>query len=47
MPSWMTHEARKQSLWDVLGWLALAALDIRQNIWMADWMKRRLGKHQD
>jgi hypothetical protein len=47
LPSWMTHEGRKQSLWDFLGWLALAAAGITQGIWMAGKIKRRLGKPQD
>ena len=47
LPSWMTHEGRKESLWDLLGWLALAVLGISQGIWMAEKMKRRLGKPQD
>jgi hypothetical protein len=43
----MTHAGCKQSLWNFLGWLALAAAGITQGIWAAGKIKRRLGKPQD
>lgn len=47
LPSWLTHEGRKESLWDLLGWLALAIAGIVQGSWMGGRLKRWLGKPED
>jgi hypothetical protein len=47
LPSWLTHEGRKGSLWDLLGWLVLAGAGIKQGFWMADKLKRLCGQCDD
>jgi hypothetical protein len=44
LPSWATTEGRKESLWDLFGWLVLAIGGITQGIWMAGKLKRHLHK---
>jgi hypothetical protein len=47
LPSWVTHEGRKGSLWDLCGWLLLAGAGIWQGSWMAAWIKRHLNERDD
>jgi len=47
LPLWATTEGRKGSLWDVIGWLALAVAGITQGIWMAGKFRRRFPESQD
>jgi hypothetical protein len=47
LPSWVTHEGRKGSFWDLLGWLLLAIAGIAQGFWMAGKIKSRFGESED
>jgi hypothetical protein len=47
LPLWLTQEGRKESSWDFLGWIALAAAGIAQGIWMARQIRRRLNESDD
>jgi hypothetical protein len=47
LPSWLTQEGRKGSLWEILGWLALAVAGVTQGIWMSRRIKRQLGRRTD
>jgi len=47
LPSWLTHEGRKGSLWDLCGWLVLAGAGISQGFWMAGKTKRLIGDPQN
>jgi hypothetical protein len=47
LPDWLTHEGRKESLWDLLGWVALACAGIWQGFWMGDMVKHRLGEAEE
>jgi len=40
LPSWMTQEGRRGSLWDLCGWSILAVAGIAQGFWMAGKIKR-------
>jgi hypothetical protein len=44
LPDWVTHEGRKESFWDLLGWLVLACAGVAQGFWMAGRIKRRFGQ---
>lgn len=37
---------RKESLWEVVGWLALALVGVTQGVWMSRRIKRRLGERE-
>ena len=41
LPAWVTHEGRKESCWDLLGWLVLTVAGIAQGFWMGGKIKRR------
>lgn len=47
LPDWATHEGRKESLWDLFGWLALAVAGIAQGFWMGGKIKRRFADLDD
>jgi hypothetical protein len=47
LPLWLTHEGRKESLWDLLGWLLLVGAGILQGFWMAGLIKRRFRDQED
>lgn len=47
LPSWMTHEGRRESLWDLIGWLVLAGAGISQGFWMTAKLKRRIEEAED
>ena len=47
LPSWVTHEGRKGSFWDLFGWLALALAGIAQGSWMAARIKRQFGESEN
>ena len=47
LPSWVTQEGRKGSLWDICGWLVLAIAGITQGSWMAGKTKRRFSEPED
>jgi hypothetical protein len=47
LPSWVTQEGRKGSLWDLCGWFALAITAIAQGFWMAGRIRRALGEPED
>ncbi len=47
LPSWVTHESRKESLWDLCGWLLLAGAGISQGFWMAGKTKRHFRESED
>jgi hypothetical protein len=47
LPSWVTHEGRKESLWDLFGWLILAGAGIWQGSWMAKKIKSRFTEPED
>jgi hypothetical protein len=47
LPSWVTSEGRKESLWDLFGWLVLAGAGIRQGFWMAGKIKKRFAESED
>lgn len=41
LPSWITHEYRKGSFWDLLGWMVLVVAGIVQGSWMARRIQRK------
>lgn len=47
LPDWMTHEGRKESLWDLFGWLLLGGAGIWQGFWMGKKLKRRFSNSED
>ena len=47
LPSWVTQEGRKGSLWDICGWLVLAIAGIMQGFWMAGKTKRRFSEPEE
>lgn len=47
LPPWLTQEGRKESLWDLCGWLVLAIAGIVQGTWMAKKIKRRFPESED
>lgn len=47
LPGWATHEGRKESLWDLAGWLALACAGIWQGFWMGKRIKHRFVEPND
>ena len=47
LPSWVTEEGRKESLWDFCGWIALAIAGITEGFWMAGKTKRRFSEPED
>jgi hypothetical protein len=47
LPPWLTQEGRKESLWDLCGWIVLALAGISQGSWMAGKIKRRFGEPED
>jgi hypothetical protein len=47
LPPWLTHEGRKESLWDLFGWLVLAIAGIKQGSLMAGKIKCRFGETED
>jgi hypothetical protein len=47
LPSWVTSEGRKGSLWDLFGWLVLIGAGIRQGSWMAGKIKKRFAESED
>lgn len=47
LPPWLTQEGRKESLWDLCGWLVLAVAGRVQGSWMASRIKRRFAESQD
>jgi len=47
LPDWMTHEGRRESPWDLFGWLVLAGAGIWQGFWMTGKLKHRLEEAED
>ena len=47
LPSWITVEGRKGSLWELCGALAAAIAGISEGGWMAGKIRHRLGKSED
>ena len=47
LPEWATHEGHRGSLWDLLGWLALACTSVGEGFWMAGKVKQRFGPTED
>jgi hypothetical protein len=47
LPSWVTHEGRKGSLWDLFGWIVLAGAGIWQGSWMGEKIKRHFRETED
>ena len=47
VPSWVTHEGRKESIWDLFGWLLLAGAGIWQGFWMGNKIKHRFSEPED
>jgi hypothetical protein len=47
LPPWITHEGRKESLWDLFGWLVLAIAGIKQGSWMAGRIKLWLRESEN
>jgi hypothetical protein len=41
LPEWVTHEASRGSLWDLLGWLVLACISVGEGFWMAGKVKQK------
>ena len=40
LPDWVTHEGRKESIWDFLGWIVLGVAAVGQGFWMGGKLKR-------
>lgn len=40
LPAELTHEGRKESLWDLFGWILLGAAAITQGFWMEGKIKK-------
>lgn len=47
LPTWVTHEGRKGSLWYWFGMLPLALAGYAQGAWMAGWIKRQVKAPDD
>ena len=47
LPDWATHEGRKGSLWDLLGWFTLGIAGVWQGFWMGGKIKRHFADHED
>ena len=47
LPEWVTHEARRGSLWDLFGWLILACTSVGEGFWMAGKVKQRFEPKED
>jgi hypothetical protein len=47
LPTELTQEGRKESLWDLFGWLVLAGAGIWQGFWMGGKLKQQFAKSED
>ncbi len=47
LPSWLTHEGSKMSLWDLFGILLAYVVAVREATWMATRIKRRFPELEE
>lgn len=46
LPEWVTHEGRKGSFWELIGWLALLGMAFAESSWMAGKVKQQFGSRK-
>lgn len=47
LPEWVTHEGRKGSVWELLGWLSLLGMALAEGSWLAGKVKQRFEPTED